>query len=289
MKSVRVFLIAAVAVVTLGARTAGAQEGEEEKKNWSLTTELSAVQTVGNSESSTFGLAASLRRLWERSEAKFDAGGIRAESVLKTRRAVGTSVTSFVLQEDEKRDKTAENYFARGRYDHKVTGRFAAFAGVDWLRNVFAGIDSRFLVAAGAANKWRDDDRMRFTTDYSVTYTFQEDVVDNPFTKKDFPGARFSYDYWNQITETTKFTSTLIVDWNLDNTDDVRADFINTLPVSINSRLSLKASLQLLWRNDPALTEVGLFDLSGTNTGQKVLVPLEELDTIFTLALVIDM
>ena len=81
--------------------------------------------------------------------------------------------------------------------------------------------------------------------------------------------------------------SEFLTDWNLDNTDDIRVNWYNALPISISSKLELKPALRLLWRNDPSLTEVPLFDGGGTDTGTTVLAPLDELDTIFTLALVL--
>ena len=79
----------------------------------------------------------------------------------------------------------------------------------------------------------------------------------------------------------------LIADWNLDNTDDIRLDLTNALSIAISSALALKPSLQLLWRNDPALTEVALVESDGTPTGESVRVALEKLDSFFTLALVL--
>jgi putative salt-induced outer membrane protein YdiY len=263
-------------------------QDDENKYRWYFTTELSSVVTTGNAESSTFGLAATLSRLYERSELKFDGGAIRTESALKTRTAVGTT-TNFRVDEEERREKTAENYFVRGRYDYNVTKHFNVFGGVDWLRNPFAGLDSRLLVALGAGNIWADSEKRRFKTNYSVTYTFEEEVVSNPFTNSRFGGVRFGYDYFDQLTESTQFTSVLTADWNLDNTDDVRVNVNFGLPISISSKLAFKPMLGLQWRNDPALTEVSLFDTSGTDTGEKVLVPLEKLDTIFTAALVVSL
>ncbi len=97
--------------------------------------------------------------------------------------------------------------------------------------------------------------------------------------------ARVRYDYsFNKY-----FFAFGGADWNLDNTKDVRIDCKNELPVSISDNLKFKPALQFLWRNDPALTEVELFDTGGTSTGTKVSVPLEELDTIFTVSLVFEM
>lgn len=279
-------MLAVTAYLAAGTGTARAQD--EREFGWFLTGEVTGVWTSGNSESYTLGLAATLRRVWERSEFKLDAGAVRTESGTTTRAAVGT-VDDFVVEKETSRKKTAENYYLRGRYDHKLSERFFTFAGADWLRNTFAGIDSRLLFAAGAGNMWVDDGRFRFRTDYSATFTFQEDVVANPFVKTNFPGLRLSYGFWWDLTSSTDFESTLIADWNLDNTDDLRLDFTNSLPIAISATLALKPSLQLLWRNEPSLTEVALEDAGGVPTGDTVLVPLEKLDSFFTLALVVNL
>lgn len=275
------------ALLFLSLHGFGNAEDEEKKEGWFFTAEFAVVTTAGNSETSTFGLGSTLRRVWSRSEANLKFGGIRSESSVKTRTAIGLSPDDFRLEETKQTEKTAENYYARARYDYKVTDRFDVFGGVDWMRNVFAGTDSRFLLAAGAANIWKDKERVRFSTDYSVTYTFEQDVVDNPFVSSKFPGLRLGYDFWSQLTESTEFISDFILDWNLDNTEDVRIDFLNELPISVTEKLAFKPSLRLLWRNDPALTSVPLFEPDGTDTGNTVSVPLEELDAIFTIALVV--
>jgi len=264
-----------------------AQDDGEKDLGWSFVADLAAVWTGGNSESSTYGLDATLLHTWSNSAIGFQAGGTQTESSLKTRTAVGLSPDDFMLQVDKRTEKTAEMYYARGRYDHNITKRFYLLAGVDWLRNTFAGIDNRTLVGVGAGNTWADNERVRFLTNYAFTYTFQDEVVQNPFTKNEFPGVRLGYNLWWKLTTSTEFLSRIAVDWNLDNTDDVRIDFTNALPVSISEKLELKPSLQLLWRNDPALTEVGLTAPDGTPTGDTVLVPLAELDSFFTLALVV--
>ncbi len=69
----------------------------------------------------------------------------------------------------------------------------------------------------------------------------------------------------------------------------MRFDWTNSLPVSISETLALKPSLQLLWRNDPALEAIELFTSGGDPTGSTVLVPLDKLDTLFTLALVLSL
>ena len=116
---------------------------------------------------------------------------------------------------------------------------------------------------------------------------FQEDVVENPFVKADFAGFRLGYGLDWKLSNSTDFESTLLADWNLDNSDDVRLDWYNALPVSISETLQLKPGLQVFWRNDPSLTTIPLVDGGGVDTGTTVLAPLKKTDTIFTLALVV--
>jgi putative salt-induced outer membrane protein YdiY len=265
---------------------AAAQDGEKEL-GWAFEAEFASVTTTGNSETRTFRLGSTLRRVWATSELKLEGGGLRSQSSLITRRATGTSQDDFQLQKEKRTETTAEAYYLRAREDIQFSKRFLAFGGVDWLRNTFAGIDSRVLLAVGAGNSWADSKKWRFKTDYGFSYTFEQEVVVNPITKQNFPGIRLAYDLWTQLTGSTEFTSALIADFNLDNTDDIRLDFNNALPISITNKLFLKPQWQLLWRNDPALTEVPLFAPDGTPTGNTVFAPLEKTDNFFTVALVV--
>lgn len=267
--------------------TAAAQD-DAEPRSWAGSAELTGVWTGGNSSASTFGLNASLRKEWPMAELKVDGGGIRTETVEFTRAARG-STQDFEIIEQTDRQRTAESYYARGRYDRHLSETLYTFGGVDWLRNTFSGIDSRFLFAVGAGNRWVSNDRTRFKTDVGVTYTLQDDVVSNPFVSSEFAGVRAALDLWKYISSSAEFSSALVADWNLDNREDVRLDWTSSLPVSINNRLALKPSLQLLWRNEPSLIEVPLFTPDGASTGEVVTTPLQKLDTFFTLALVVKM
>jgi putative salt-induced outer membrane protein YdiY len=265
---------------------AGAQAQAAPPSKWTYSAKVTAVWVGGNSESSTFGLGSSLRRTGRLVDVNIEAGAIRTDASKKTHRAVGTP-TSFRIEEEESSEKTAESYFVRARGDRKIGEGLLVFVGVDWLRNTFSGVESRFLMAAGTGVVLAQSETFRFKTDVGVTYTFQEDVVENPFTKSAFPGVRFSADLMRVLTATTKWESMLISDLNLDETDDLRVDFTNALSLAISTRLGLKPSLQLQWRNQPALREIDLFSSTQQPTSLKVTAPLEKLDTFFTLALVV--
>jgi putative salt-induced outer membrane protein YdiY len=280
--------VSLLALAVLGLCIASPASAEESKTpGWYFNADVGGVWTGGNSQSSAIGAAAELRRIWPRGQAWLSGSASQTETTNRTRTATGTQ-DDFDVNETETTEKTAEfyNVTAAGLYD--LSAHFFALGGVDWMRNRPAGIDSRTLLALGAGNTWWDRDQSALRTFYNFTYTFQEDVVENPFVKADFPGLQFGYEYRQQITESTKFESNAVADFNLDNSDDVRVNWYAALPVSINSRMELKPSLRVLWRNDPSLEELTVVDGTGTPTGAvPILSPLDEFDTIFTLALVI--
>jgi putative salt-induced outer membrane protein YdiY len=248
---------------------------------WSFEAELSLVGTSGNQQSVTYGAGGKLGYKLTKSEFRLEGGGMMQQSTLSTLTASGDS-SSYTVSESKVTTTTAEAYHAGVRYDYNVSNKFFLLAGVDWLRNTFAGIDSRTLIGAGAGNTWSDNDKVKFKTTYSFTYTFQEDVVENPLTKTDFPGVRGAYEFWTKLTASTEFESKLTADFNLDNTDDIRLDFYNALPISVSSKVAFKPSLRLMWRNEPSLTLLTLVPGPGT-----VAVPLDKLDSFAAVSLLV--
>jgi putative salt-induced outer membrane protein YdiY len=279
----------AVAVLLLFAGLSPAlAEDPPKPERWTDSAELSYVATAGNAETSTLGFKNTLGRKWEKSAIEIKAGAVRAEATTTTRVAVGPSTTSFDVVEDEHTEPTAENYYLNGRYDWKLTDRFFWFSGGGWERNRFAGVDNRYSAVGGIGNIWADTDRRKFRTDYAVTMTKQEDVVEVPGVDDTFAGLRFSSKYLQKIGAVTTYGNDFIVDGNLEESSDVRGDMTNWLAVAMSAHLALKVSLQFLYDNEPSFESVDLENPLGTPTGQSVLVQLDELDTIFTTSLVIN-
>lgn len=263
-----------------------AQDEDPARQRWVFKGELTSVASRGNSEALTLGLGSTIRRRYESNAWRFEAGAVRVETGRISRRAVGTA-GDFSVTKDVNTEKTAESLFARGRHERTVSSNFFVYGGVDWLRNTFAGIDSRFLIAVGGGYGWVDSDRTRFSTDFAGTYTFEEDVVENPFVDTKFAGVRAGFELWRQVSSSSEFESKLVADLNLNETEDRRVDFANSLSVAVNDVIALKPSVTFSWKNLPALTTVPLFTSGGVDTGTTVQVPLEKLDTLFTLALVL--
>jgi putative salt-induced outer membrane protein YdiY len=251
---------------------------------WENATELSFVSTGGNASSSTLGLKAALTGTGGQNTVKLELGGIRGENNLRTLTATGTP-TNFTVNEVSVSQLTAENYFLRGRYDRAFATAYG-FTGAGWDRNTFAGVQNRYAFVLGLGKTWADSESSRLKTDIGATYTIQKDVDPAPGADDAFGGTRLSVDAMRQLSESTDFLSALVVDQNLEDTDDLRADWINSLSVSLSERLAFKTSLQLLYDKKPALLSVPLFDTGGTPNGN-VLTPGDTVDNIVTLTLVI--
>jgi putative salt-induced outer membrane protein YdiY len=271
---------AALAAAAIFAAPGVAQDAEG--VTWENATELSFVSTGGNSSSSTLGLKSALTGTSGPNAFKIELGGIRGENKLTSRTATGT-VDNFTVTESTTSTLTAESYFARGRYDRTLDGAYL-FTGAGWERNTFAGIQNRYATVLGVGRTWVDGDSGHFKTDIGATYTIQKDVDPAPGADDAFGGARLSVDATRRISAAVGYASTLLVDENLEDTEDLRADWTNSLSVALSDALAFKTSLQMLFDKQPALIGV---PLSGAPAGTTVLTPGDKVDTVLTVALVI--
>lgn len=265
-----------------------AQEVTEETPSpgaWDYSAELTLLFTSGNATVRTFGLGGGARRDWAEGELSFSAGGLRTESAKMRRVAVGTE-HAFTVSDEADPTPTAENYFARAEYARSFSSHVHLATGAGWERNTFAGFESKLSLVGGVGNMWIDNDMTRLKSDYGLTLTAQNDVVEDPDRSATFGGVRVSTSLRRQLTPTAGLESTLILDENLTDTADLRADLANSLALDINTSLAVKTGLRLVWDNLPALTTAPLEQPAGTPTGKSVLVPRNKLDSTFTIALV---
>jgi len=268
-------LLSATILALLLSGPMGAQEKET---GWKDVAELTYVMTGGNATSSTLGFKNTTDYLWSTAAFQLSLGGVRTQSGIVTRTATGTP-EDFSISETTDTRTTAENYFVRSRLDRNLSENLFVFGGAGWDRNTFAGVENRYGFVAGAGRAWFAEDTRRLKADVGLTYTIQNDVVANPDVADSFMGLRGSYDYFRKVTGNTGFASVLVADENLKETSDFRADWTNSLTVSMSDRLALKTGLQLLFDNTPALVAVPLGD-------GEVLTPLGKVDSLFTVAIV---
>jgi putative salt-induced outer membrane protein YdiY len=249
------------------------------------TAEVSFVSVGGNAKSSSFSLRNTFTYTWQDALFKLEAGALRAETSTFDRRGRLLPDGSVEVVDNENSELTAESYFLRGRYEANISPELYWFAGAGWEKNEFAGIDSRYGAVGGIGRIWSATETFKLKTDAGLTYTKEEAVA--VAGDADFLGLRLGYDLTRVITATTTWTSVLYVDGNFDETDDLRADFTNGLAVAMTERLALKATLQLLYDQEPSFVLVPVDLPPGVPGPQVFAAQLDELDTIFGLALVV--
>ena len=141
---------------------------------------------------------------------------------------------------------------------------------------------------------WRDDDDLKFRTQYALTWTDQENVVTLPDLDETWIGARFSWNYMNKFGATTTYENILVLDANLEEGSRWRGNMLNSVSVSMSNHLALKLSLGWQYENEPAFTKGQLFTTLGPPPvpadppGTTVPIQLDELDSIFTASLVVN-
>jgi len=276
-----------VLLCALLAAGAAAQE-EEEDLGWSDTAQFSIVVTSGNAESQTLGFLNELRRRWPKALFRFELGAIHAESTEKTAVAVGPDNDDFEMIEEERTTTNAERYHLDLTYYREINKRLYWNVGGGWERNRPSGIDNRYQLLAGLGHRWVDGEKVKFRTEYGLTWTRREDVVPDPETDDSFVGLRLAVYYLQEIGDHTTYKNELVFNDNLQSTSDYWVDWLNSFGVSISRRLALKVGLRLLYENEPALRAVPREFPLGTPTGDVVLTPLEDLDSIFTTSLVVN-
>ena len=284
--TVMLFKVAFVTCIfLLGTAHSWAQDNENEL-GWSDTAELTAVFTGGNSAARTLGFKNELTYKWNNSTFTTDIGSLRAESTEITRSAIGDSPQNFQIVKNSVTSLTAKSDYARVRYDQAMNPRTFWYTSSGWEKNTFSGIQNRYSFGAGLGNTFFETNRTGLRTSYGVSYTIQDDVIENSDGHDRFAGIRLSYDYNFTFSSNTKFTSVLLADENLSNVSDFRVDFVNAIAVNLVSQLALKFSWQLLYDFQPSLVAIPLVNSKNIPSGPAVNIDLDRMDNLITFALV---
>ncbi|HMF97546.1 MAG TPA: DUF481 domain-containing protein [Vicinamibacterales bacterium] len=262
----RVAVLSLVAFAWLGAEHAWAQnqgtDQKEKKLGWSNSADFSLVVTEGNSAAQTLGLADHLRYVWPDARFSFDVTGVQSDTSDDRYFLVQpglefpvgarpSSPPTSLIKPEPTRD--VETYLISGRYDKNISPRFFWNAGASWDHNKDAGIVRRYIAFGGVGNTWADDAHRRFVTDYGLSYTDRQEEKPDPEKEPRFGGVRLGWSYTEHFGKNTTFDSIFTSNINLADTSDASINTTNGIAVSMNSHLSLKASVQWLLETEPAL------------------------------------
>lgn len=256
-------------LVLAGAAARAATAPTEAKKRetgWFNTTDLSFVDTQGNSETTTFGLKNQLRRVWKkvRFQLKLDSVTSDTADDPYLRLDPGytwdpggqpTDVTTSLVRPPKEPD--IAKYFIEASTERQITEALIWNAGASWDRDEDAGVLNRYIVFGGIGNKWwRERDELSLTTTYGLSWTDREEESPDPDKEDRFAGVRLGWAFSADLGKVTTYTNEMTGNMSLKDFSDYNVDMTNAFAVRMGKHLSLKVSLQWLYSNEPALEDV---------------------------------
>jgi hypothetical protein len=314
----RVPLLCAAAAAALPLHATDVSQAK--KLGWFNSTELSVVYASGNSDSQTYGLKETLRRVWEKARFKLRADYLRADTADDRYLLVGAGIT-FLPGEQPSDPPTSvvqpplepdvEKAFVESTYDREISERFFWSAGASWDRNEDAGILNRYIGFGTVGHHWFKRDDFSWDTTYGLSYTDRHEEHTEPGRNEEFFGIRLGSELRMKMGAVTSFENEFTGNASLSDLDDFTLDMSNSVTVRMGKHISLKVSLQYLFNNLPAFEEVDViarvvledpdgvpgsgdeFFRTVSSGGSEITVgesPVhkEQLDTVFRTTLVID-
>ena len=259
---------------------------------WTTTANVSGVFAGGNSAGTSFGFKARSERNWLRTQYFLEGGGLRQDATDISRYAVGAP-GAFTVTEIETKSTKAENYFAETGFVRRMTERLYWEVGGGFKRDLFSGVEELWSGRAGVGYFWTNRSNQELKVGVGATYNHQKEQVNDPATKDNFAGGRFTVDYIAKFgtAKQSQFASKLAIDENLEVSEDLRSTWDNALTVSVNRRLALQLGGKWAYRNLPALQEIPLFAAApapGASSNLKALAPYRKSDFWLTVSLVVN-
>lgn len=258
---------------------------------WYSSTDVSFVMQRGNSDTLNIGVNTSLTRQWLRTAWRNNGSFVRTDVNEPTIFAVGTP-SNFSIESGPRITKS-EKLFFNSDLERRITERFFWNVAGSVERDIFAGLRHRETGAIGIGYLWqKPDGSSLFRMGVAGTYTNQEEVRPDPADPdkpNPFAGVRLTMDGEKRFGDRKQntFTSNLIVDENVQDTDDLRFNWQNAISVAMNQRLALKLGAQVAYDHQPQLIDIPLILPNGADGGQ-VAGLADELDVAVTMSIVIN-
>lgn len=217
------------------------------EKKWSDEAELSFVDTGGNTDVLSLSGKNLLKyRFTDKLKGAWKLGALYGES---------------------DGEKNAESYFTEFRLDYLFTERFYSYAMGGWMKDEFAGIDSKYYLGPGAGYKFLTGPKHLLLGEVGFNYVTEDYTND---TNEDYIQGRAFAKYEYAFTEKNKFSQSLEYLYDFDDSENYNVNSETALISALSDYLSLKTSYVVKYDNKP------------------VPETLEETDTILGVTLVVN-
>ncbi len=247
MKTTRIRNFAVIIWVAMILIPNGATFAEEQEKKWEDSAELSYVQTGGNTDVMTFSGNNTLKyNFSEKWASTWKLGALYGET---------------------DGENNAERYYTDIQTDYNASDTLFYYLKAGWLKDKFAGIDSRVYLGPGAGYKFLKGDRQFLSAEAGLNYATESYTDD---TDSDFLEGRVLGKYEFVFNSKTKFTQTAEYLHNFDNSEKYRINTLTGLVTQLTDMFSLKISYEIKFQNEPSPET------------------LDQTDTLFSVALVVN-
>ncbi len=216
----------------------------------------------GNSEALTLGFANKLKHVWKDARFESEVSGLRSDTSDDRFFLVESGIEFPVGGAPSNPAKSlvkpsptldAENYLIRGGYEKNITPAFFWNTGISWDRNDDAGIREPVY---RACRRGQQVGRQPATTlCHQLRRQLHGPGIEGTGSGEGPPFRRrpSGLGYAEHFNAGTTFDSSFASNINLADGRDYSITTTNALSVSVNSKISLKVSLQWLFENEPAL------------------------------------
>ena len=203
--------------------------GYGEEKKLSDVAELSYVNTGGNT----------------------DVTSLSFNNALKYLPSEKTSVLWKIshLQAKTEGVVTARKYSSDLRGDYKLSDKSYTYGIASWLKDKFAGLDSRYSLGAGAGYHLLNGPKHLLDGEAGLNWS-KEERTDG--TDDDYPGGRLFASYGYNFNDKNKFLQTAEYLHDFDDSDNYLANSETSVISALNGNLSLKTSYVVKYDNKPA-------------------------------------
>ena len=199
-----------------------------EDKNWSNSTELSFVNTTGNTEVTTLSAKDKLTY-------KFSP---KIETILNLAALYGKSdgVTN------------SENYSAKLKISYLISERFYTSLIAGWSKDEFAGVDSKIWIGPALGYKILTGPKHTLDFEAGAEYVDEKFVDD---TKNGYFNGRAFTEYKFIFSEKSNLSQSLEFNYDFENSDNYDMTSVTAITTALSDMLSLKASYNINYVNVP--------------------------------------
>lgn len=214
---------------------------QEAKPAWKGSLNFTAVNTSGNTDIRSAGLAFDASRKTAKDRITVDAGWGYAQN--KDRTSPSASSSGYVT--------TQRRVGAGAKYDYFLSERAYALATARALADTIANIELRYSAGGGLGYTLIDDGKDLFLIEGGIVY-FSESYRVSTTPDTDYIAARIAYRYEHPFNDKTKLVHRAEIFPSLEDSDDIYCQVTTEVTTSLTESMIATLTHQLDYDNTPA-------------------------------------